>query len=83
MYGDKEVTEILNFCMITDIPGGMPWSVWKKGEEHVDNGRRCFMFQVDRRQLPRLKKVLEYAKMNNKWEKHFNNRVVSVEMIPT
>ena len=48
----------------------------------MDNGRRCFMFQVDRKQLPRLKKVLEYAKMNNKWRKPFNNRVVLVELVP-
>ena len=38
MYGDKEVTEKLNFCMIADMPRGMPWSVWKEGGERVDNG---------------------------------------------
>ena len=83
MYGDTEVNEVINFCMITDNPAGMPWNnSFQSGEVWEDNGRRCFIFQVDRKQLERLKKILDYAKMHHKWEKYYNNRVVTVEMVP-
>jgi len=32
MNGEQEVEEVLNFCIITDNPWGMPWVEWIPGE---------------------------------------------------
>ena len=55
MSKDTQVTEELRFCITLGNPGGMPWPALKEGDIREDNGRRCFIFQVGRSQLPRLK----------------------------
>ena len=82
MHPQKVNKDKLLYDIEVGNPFGMPWVERKEGQIVENNGRRCFIIQVDKTQLMRLKNILDHAKLNGMWEPHWGKRFVTVQMIP-
>ena len=82
MHPQKVYKDDLQYDIEIGNSLGMPWVERKEGEIVEDNGRRCFIIQVDKTQLTRLKNILDHAKLNGMWEPHWGKRFVTVQMAP-
>ena len=77
-----EAREKIIWSVDHGFPDGMPFRPRKEGEAFADSGRRGFIFMVAGRHVARFGEILELAKKNRTWTRHWGQRALTIKMVP-
>ena len=75
--------QIIYYNVHKGYPSGMTYTPFVEGKPRVDNGRKCFISQVDYNEPQKIGSILDITKNDSLWTKFRGDRAFTLKLVPT